>query len=366
MPIFGAASVTPALLANAAVIAQLPNNQNSMVQQYNLQIQQQLDRYTSVTVAYVGNKSDHLATYFNANSPVLGTGLATYTNRGTITENDAEGTGHYNGLQISLNRAVGNNLMVTAAYTYSHTLDNSNGAFSTGASASGARFFITSAGPSFQLNYGNSDQDQRQAFVTSAVYNLPYGHGQKFGANAPRILDEVLGGWQTNAIVTIDSGTPFDINTSGIGNIDNRADVLSFHHVARGLVGGTGNIANRINYFTGTFAPPPMVSSGGNLVYARAGNIDRNQFFGPGYTATDFGIFKDFAITQRVRFQLRAQAYNLFNNPAFTNPDADIHDGVTNTSGNYTTGTSSNGFGTINGTRAQSQREMEFAARVNF
>jgi len=367
LPIFGAASVTPALLANAAVIAQLPNNQNSMVQQYNLQIQQQLDRYTSVTVAYVGNKSDHLATYFNANAPILGTGAATYTNRGTITENDAEGTGHYNGLQLSLNRAVGNNLMVTAAYTYSHTLDNSNGAFSTGTNnTSGARFFITSAGPSFRLNYGNSDQDQRQAFVTSAVYNLPYGHGQKFGASAPRILDEVLGGWQTNAIVTIDSGTPFDINTTGIGNIDNRADVLSFHHVARGLVGGTGNIANRLNYFTGTFAPPPMVTSGGNLVYARAGNIDRNQFFGPGYTSTDFGIFKDFAITQRVRFQLRAQAYNLFNNPAFTTPDAKINDGVTNTSGNYTTGTSSNGFGTIDGTRAQSQREMEFAARVNF
>ncbi|WP_433972658.1 hypothetical protein [Tunturiibacter lichenicola] len=56
----------------------------------------------------------------------------------------------------------------------------------------------------------------------------------------------------------------------------------------------------------------------------------RNQFYGPGFNSTDFGLFKDFGITERVKFQLRAQAYNIFNNPAFTNPDGQIHDGVAN------------------------------------
>jgi len=367
LPVFGASAVTPSLLANSSLIAQLPYNQNSAVQQYNLQVQQQLDRFTSVTIAYVGNKSDHLMTWFNTNAPVLGTGLPTYANRQTIDEGVAGGTGHYNGLQISLNRTVGNNLMVTGAYTYSRTLDNSNGAFNTGTNGAGGRFFITPTGPSFLLNYGNSDQDQRQAFVASGVYNLPFGHGQKYGANVSRLMDEVVGGWQTNAIVTLLSGTPFDVNTSGVNNagIDNRADVLAFQHVARGFVGGT-TIANRLTYFSGTFAPPPTISVNGNLVYTRAGNVSRNQFYGPGYTAVDFGIFKDFTITERVKFQLRAQAYNLFNNPAFINPDADIHDGVANANGTYTTGPASNGFGSINGTRQQSQRELEFAARINF
>jgi Carboxypeptidase regulatory-like domain len=364
LPVFGPSAVTPALLANSNLIALLPNNQNSSVQQYNLQVQQQLDRYTSFTIAYVGNKSDHLTTFFNANSPVLGTGLPTYANRQTITEGDAEGSGHYNGLQLSINRTVGNNLFVTGAYTWSHTLDNSNGAFSTvsGGSA-GARFFITPAGPSFQLNHGNSDQDQRHAFVSSIVYNLPFGHGQQFGSHVSRLLNEVVGGWQTNAIVTVDGGTPFDVNTNGIGNIDNRADVVQFQHVARGLVGGGGSIASRVTYFTGTFAPPP---TGPNSVYLRAGDVERNQFYGPGFTAVDFGIFKDFAITERVKFQFRAQAYNLLNAPAFVNPDADIHDGVANADGTYTTGATSNGFGTINATRAQSQRQLELAARINF
>jgi len=367
LPVFGAAAVTPTLLANSSLIALLPNNQNSSVQQYNLQIQHQLDRYTSVTIAYVGNKSDHLMTYFNANAPVLGTGAPTYANRQTITEGDAEGTGHYNGLQVSVNRTMGNNLLLTGAYTWSHTLDNSNGAFSTGTNGAGGRFFITPAGPSFRLNYGNSDQDERNVFVSSAVYTLPYGHGQKFGASAPLLLSEALGGWQVNAIVTLDSGTPFDINTSGIGNIDNRADVLSYKRVGRGLVGGTSGSANRLTYFTGTFTPPPMVTVGTSTVYARAGNVDRNQFFGPGFKSVDFGIFKDFPITHGMNFQLRAQAYNLFNTPAFTNPDGDIHDGIQN-GVNYTTGTASsfNGFGSINGTRQQSARQLEFAARINF
>jgi hypothetical protein len=367
LPVFGASAVTPTLLANSSVIAQLPNNQNSSVQQFNLQLQQQLDRYTSLTIAYVGNKSDHLMTWFNANAPVLGTGQPTYADRGTIDEGDAEGSGRYNGLQVSLNRNVGNNLLLTTAYTFSHTLDNSNGAFGTGASGAGSRFFITPDGPSFKLNHGNSDQDQRNAFVASAVYNLPFGHGQKFGGNAPRLLDEVLGGWQANAIVTLDSGTPFDIDTSGVNNagIDNRADVLSYKRVSRGQVGGS-NIANHLTYFTGTFAPPPTIEINGNTVYTRAGNVERNQFFGPGYKAVDFGVFKDFAITHRVKFQLRAQAYNLFNTPAFTNPDTDIHDGVANADGTYTTGPASNGFGTIDGTRNQSERQMEFAARINF
>jgi hypothetical protein len=367
LPVFGASAITPALVANSSLIAIQPHNKTSSVQQYNLQVQQQLDRYTSVTVAYVGNKSEHLMTWFNANAPVLGTGAATYANRQTINEGDAEGAGNYNGLQVSLNRNVGNNLMVTAAYTYSHTLDNSNGAFSTGTSGAGTRFFITQAGPSYQLNYGNSDQDQRQAFVASAVYNLPFGHGQQFGANVPRLLDEVLGGWQTNAIVTLDSGTPFDINTSGAtsASIDNRADVLQFSRVGRAQVGGT-KVANHMTYFTGTFAPPPTISVGGNTVYTRAGNVERNQFFGPGYKAVDFGIFKDFSVTERVKFQLRAQAYNLLNTPAFTGLDTDIHDGVANTNGTYTTGPTGQGFGSFDSTRSQSQRELEFAGRINF
>jgi hypothetical protein len=368
LPVFGPSAITPQLIANSSLIAVLPNNQNSMVQQWNVQVQQQLDRFTSVTVAYVGNTSQHLTTWFNANAPVLGTGAPTYANRQTITEGSAEGAGNYAGLQVSANRSVGNNLLVTAAYTWSHTLDNSNGAFKTsgnGSAGAGARFFITPGGPGFRLNYGNSDQDQPNVFAASAVYNLPFGHGQHYGNGASGVTNQVIGGWQLNSIVILNGGTPFDINTSGIGNIDNRADVLSYKRVSATQVGGSSNANNR-TFFSGTFGVPTQgTSASGSAFYVRSGNVERNQFFGPGYHVVNFGVFKDFPITERVRFQLRAQAYNLFNTPQFVNPDGDINNGLAQSNGTYTTGTSKS-FGSINAVRQQSERQLEFAARVNF
>jgi hypothetical protein len=67
-----------------------------------------------------------------------------------------------------------------------------------------------------------------------------------------------------------------------------------------------------------------------------------------------------------VKFQLRAQAYNLYNTPEFTNPDGNINDGVKNyATGTITTG-AGYGFGSVSGTRQLSERELEFAARINF
>ena len=172
---------------------------------------------------------------------------------------------------------------MTAAYTWAHTLDNSNGAFKTsgnGSAGAGARFFITPGGPGFRLNYGNSDQDQPNVFAASAVYNLPFGHGQHYGNDISGLANQVIGGWQLNSIVIMNGGTPFDINTSGIGNIDNRADVISYKRVSPTLVGGSGNANNR-NYFTGTFgAPTQGKTASGSPFYLRPGNVERNQFFG--------------------------------------------------------------------------------------
>jgi hypothetical protein len=368
LPAFGTGTVSSINLANASVIAELPNNQNGTVTQYNLQVQQQLDHATSLTLAYVGNKTDHLTTYFNANAPILnGTGTGLYPNRGTITEIDAEGASNYNGLQAYLTRKQGS-LLATVAYTYSHALDNSNGAFSTGTSGSGTRFFETTAGPDFAANHGNSDNDQRNTFVASAVYSLPFGRGQRFGANMGHLLDEAVGGWQVNTVVTLDSGTPIDFSTGGnIGGFDNRPDLISFSKVARTLVGGTSNANNR-TFFSGSFALPPVNASG---QFTRPGTLGRNTFSGPGYKTVDLGLFKGFHITDRVNAEFRAQAYNLFNTPQFNNPDTNITDGY-NLPGTrtYVVGANpagaNNGFGSMSSIRLNTERQLELAAHINF
>jgi hypothetical protein len=365
LPVFGAASAAATNLANAAVIAEPPNNQNGQVTEYNLQMEQQLGKATSINVAYVGTLSQHLMTWFNANAPYLGgNGSGLYPTRNTITEGLAGGTSHYNGLQIFLNRNMAQGLQATVAYTYSHTLDNSNGAFNGGAAPSGARVFITPNGVDLRANYGNSDQDQRHVFVASALYELPFGHGRMFGSNANRAVDEVLGGWQLNGILNLASGTPIDFSTSGIGDIDNRPDLISYKRVPRTQLGGNSNASNAY-WFTGVFAVAPENASG---MFTRPGNLARNYFHGPGYNRTDASLFKDFAITERVKAEFRFQAYNVFNHPQFNNPDTNVHDGV-NVAGStteYTTGINTNGFGTINGIRQYSERQLEFAAHINF
>jgi hypothetical protein len=215
-----------------------------------------------------------------------------------------------------------------------------------------------------RANYGNSDQDQRHVFVLSSLYELPFGRGKMYGKNMNRGLDEVIGGWQINGIVNFASGTPIDFSTNGIGNIDNRPDLISYKRVARTQLGGSSNATN-VNWFTGVFGAPPLNSSG---VFTRPGNLGRNYFPGPGYNRFDASLFKDFAITERVKAEFRFQAYNLFNHPQFNNPDTNIHDGV-NVAGSttlWTTGANTNGFGTISSIRQYSERQLEFAAHINF
>ena len=365
LPVFGAGAAAATNLANASVIAEPLNNQNGQVSEYNLQLEHQLGKATSVNIAYVGTLSQHLMTWFNANSPVLnGNGNGLYPNRGTIIEGLAGGTSHYDGLQIFVNRQMSAGLQATVAYTYSHTLDNSDGAFNGGVAGSGARVFITSQGPDLRANYGNSDQDQRHVLMASALYQLPFGHGRMFGANVNKGVDEVLGGWQLNGILNLASGTPIDFSTNGIGNLDNRPDLISYKRVPRTQLGGNSN-ANNVYWFTGVFAAPPLDSSN---IPVRPGNLGRNYFHGPGYNRTDVSLFKDFPITERIRAEFRAQAYNVFNHPQFNNPDTNIHDGV-NVPGSttqWTTGVNTNGFGTINGIRQYSERQLELAAHIYF
>jgi len=174
LPTFGAATAASANLANASVIAEIPTNQNGQVEEYNLQLEQQVGKATSINMAYVGTLGQHLMTWFNANAPVLnGTGSGLYSNRGTITEGLAGGTSHYNGLQVFVNHKMSAGLQATVAYTWSHTLDNSNGAFNGGAGAAGARFFNTAQGPNIRPTTATRTRTSATSLLQAPCTSFP-------------------------------------------------------------------------------------------------------------------------------------------------------------------------------------------------
>jgi hypothetical protein len=338
---------------NANVIAYAPNSHIPTIQEYNLSLQQQIASNTTVTISYVGTKADHLLTSAGYSNPQLVTGNKFFQAQGlSATDNLFEGTSHYNSLQTSLNRRLVNGLQVTAAYTWSHNVDDSPSPFS----ANEAAIPVTAAGPQLSLNRGNADDDQRQAATFSALIEVPYGRGRRYGAKINRGLDYVVGGWQLSPFVQMGTGTPFDLtvnagsSTQGPGN---RPDLIGNPDI--GLKKDYANTVTGFSYLDdAAFTNPPINAAG---VYYRVGTVHRNEFYGPGYDTTGLSIFKDIPITHRVTSQIRGQSYNIFNHPQFANPS----NGSAGSAADLSTGPI-----VVNTTRYRSSRELELAYRVTF
>lgn len=341
VPVPGA--VNDANPTNTSVIAIFPNNPTSSIQEANLQFGQELGHNTALNLAWVGTKADHLMTWFNYTNQQLSTNSQLFPGRGlNVTAGGAFGTSHYNGFQLQLNKRMSHGFQGTLAYTWSHATDDSNGAFSINTNSP---IFVDSAGHVLlNQNKGNSDTDQRHAFVGTLMYELPFGRGKEFGANWSRTLDNILGGWQFNNIISLGTGTPFDITIDGV-----RPDILGTASTGSlaSVNGGLGR--TWLTAPAGTFVDPPKDASG---KFIRPGTLGRNHFYGPGYGTWDASLFKSFTLTERVKMQFRAEGFNILNHPQFVNPDSNVNDG--------------SNFGVITSTREFSERQIQFAFRFMF
>jgi outer membrane receptor protein involved in Fe transport len=343
-------TVDPADPKNVSVIYWPSNSKNSRVQQWNVQVERQIGSSMALQIAYVGTKMSNLATAFNANNTILGgDGSSRWPGLGgSVTEYAYIGSGTYNGLQTSLQRRLSHGLTFRSAYTWSHTIDNSNGAFSV-TNAGGGRIFVDSNGnPLLQYNKGNADQDIRNVFTFGSIYELPFGRGKQYGSGWSAPLDSILGGWQWNNIITLQSGTPFDLFVNG--SPQDRPDV-------------SGPVTARIDHatgqgiITGNFSCPPSngtTDCTGNDpgVFTAPGTLGRNYIYGPGYHTWDTGIMKDFTIENRLKFEFRADYFNMLNHPQFTNSSFQ-QNALTTTPG-------------VAATRFSSARELQLAVRITF
>jgi hypothetical protein len=342
----------------AGVAAADPNNLNSTnnviyypkdhptsyVQQWNVQVGQQLGTNTALNVAYVGTKMDNLATIYNANKS------GWFSNVGSIRESANIGSGNYNGLQASVNHRTTKGLEYTLSYTWSHTFDNANG----GTNDPDNGIVVDSQGNALlSYNYGNSTTDIRHYFVGSMIYQLPFGRGKQFMSSAPKALDMVLGGWQINNIVTLGTGTPF--NVTGGSGLNQRPNYNGGCTVTGDLGSGMSSGNAWLKCSNTAFSDPGSTG---------IGNLPRNYFHGPGYHTWDASIFKEFPVTERVKTEFRVSAFNLTNTPAMQNPDG----GLSSFSGNPQSAWpwGNGNFGNVNSSRFASERQLEFALRVFF
>ena len=172
----------------------------------------------------------------------------------------------------------------------------------------------------------------RHRFVASFSYALP------FFANSNSFVKQTLGGWQTNGIVTLQSGFPFNVTVPGdpanVGRSGQRPNLIGTASSSC----GSGSLVNCID---------PTAFQTASLAY---GNFGRNVLYGPGLYNVDFSVFKNFSIAERATVQFRSEFFNLLNTPALNNPNAVF--GATN-------------FGTITSTR-RDNRQIQFALKLLF
>lgn len=311
------------------------------VYQWNVAIQREILRDTSLTVAYVGSSSSYIMDAYNWNGAPPGP-PATEPQRRRIPQwnniNLRTPYGHssYHGLDAQLEKRYSSGLSFSAAYTWSHSIDNVPEQFGSG--GGDLQSFAN-----FDSARGNSNFDYRHRFVSAALYDLPFGRGRAL-LNRGGVLNTVLGGWQLSGIVSAQTGHYFSLT---VPNPRERlgATALSMWWPDR-LRSGVLEERTADRWFdTSAFVVPR--NPDGSF---RFGNAGRGILSADGMFNLDMGLTKNFPVTERVNVQFRWETFNVTNTPTLADPNVNIENPD---------------FGKSRGTISV-PRQMQFALRLSF
>jgi Carboxypeptidase regulatory-like domain/TonB dependent receptor len=259
---------------------------------YNLQVEKSLGSFAVFQIGYVGSNAHKLSVMLNINQAPLAGGprpfAAQYPNFGDINQLNSIGTSNYNSLQTTFKTRSWHGLNTQMSYTWGHNLDE----------VTEYRGVIPLDSFNLKAEYGNADFDTRHNFTAAWVYEIP---GASWG---PKILTH---GWQLTSLWSFHTGQPFNITGGtqrpGLDLIANPFAGVS--HSFSAAAGGEPWVN------PAAFCLPGALGCTGPT--DPMGNLSRNKYYGPSFKDVDFSVFKNIPITERVRVQLRAEMYNLFN-----------------------------------------------------
>ncbi len=208
---------------------------------------------------------------------------------------EANGNSTYHALQVTLKKRLAAGYSILSSYTFSKFIDMT--------SDDGHGSTSSLATDPFDWNYdrGIADNNRTHRFTTSFIWQVPWL------AKAHGLRKAVLGDWQLNGIVLLQSGVPFSVmagvNRSLSGGAGDRADLIG-----AGPLAVYGNVSDYFN--TSRFALPAL---------GTFGSAGRNILVGPGYADVDMSAFKSFRIRESMSLTLRWEVFNLFNRANFGN-----------------------------------------------
>jgi hypothetical protein len=320
------------------------------VEKWSLAVEQQLSRSMSVRVGYVGSFGYHQLINIDPNSvpPKICSSPSGCTAGGTTTAGlpatttstvpegteyipvgtrpnpnltggffwYTEGTSSYNALQLDVTKRFTRRLQFRTNYTWSKSLDINSAP--TGAQANNQAQMVLDR---FDLrkDWGPSALNVAQQVHLMGSFELPFGHGQSWLANAGGMTDKLVSGWVFNTITTLMSGFPLTpqvgSNISGDGDTRNPDRPNLNPNFSGPVIEGSPTQWFNPNAFS---LPVP----------GTYGNLGRGTLRGPGLVGMDVSLFKDTKLTEKVALQFRSECFNVLNHTNFATPNLTVFSGT--------------------------------------
>jgi hypothetical protein len=230
-------------------------------------------------------------------------------------------------VQVSL-RSQFRDLTLQSAYTFAKAYDATSNSEDGGDLSTTSNPYI-----GWTDQYGPAAINRKNIFFVDFVYSLPSFKGD----NA--FVRESIGGWQISGIITVESGVPMNIGTSSpnvCAVIPNQCSVrpnengaITYAHPLTTLNDGQGTVQwFNPSVFSNNWLPATAGGIGANEV-ATFGDTPYNAIWGPGRQNWDLAVTKDFSFGERLKFEIGADAVNVWNHPQWQNVDTSLGDGQT-------------------------------------
>ena len=305
--------------------------------QYVFNVQRQLGPLTAVEIGYLGSHSKRLERMFDANEAVPGPGSVQtrrpYPEFTKVQEIGNVAEAKYNSMAVKVTRRLNQGLSLLFGYTLSKSTDNGSGIRVLNGDA-----LFPQDSTCFDCEWGLSIFDVRHRIVTSVLYELPFGSDKPYLREG--IGNVILGGWQVSAIINKSSGFPRD---PAVGtDIPNTGSQTYRPNLVAGQDPNAGANTPQQWFNTAAFVAPAQFTYG---------NAGRNIVTGPGIFNVDMSIIRNVRLGGARSLQFRLEAFNVFNNPVWGDPNMSMANPAL--------------FGTINTTRTP-MRELQIGAKFSF
>ena len=300
------------------------------VEAYNLTVERQIANNTSLSVGYVGNVGRHVGPgsgdgfNYNVNQAAFVPGVADVNSlKPFYNKIGANGqplhwtqgidlycqclTNEYNSMQVQLKRNFSNGYSTQLSYTWQDAVSDNADAYT-----------ILYNRP---LGRGRENSIADHGLTIAQTYDVPFGHGRKYGGNMNKYVDYGLGGWTLSGVTSFYSGLPFTPGTTGLANRPTQGP------------GGRPDIGSGDPYNSNENRDHWLaIGANGALASAFAipaanvfGNYGFNTLRGPIFINQDLSVAKNFKLTEKFRTSLRGEAYNLFNHANLGLPNTNVN-----------------------------------------